>query len=94
MIEISRPFQLDIIYKLKIISHGFDMGNASDYFYCVCFYELLNNIQNRKRYPPGSKGHLHLLGKNPHKDFQNLAKTHGPLMYVRLGLAKTPCLTL
>ncbi|KAG5593779.1 hypothetical protein H5410_035011 [Solanum commersonii] len=34
-------------------------------------------------------GHLHLLGKNPHNDFQKLAKTHGPLMYVRLGLVPT-----
>ncbi|XP_015059923.1 cytochrome P450 CYP736A12-like [Solanum pennellii] len=58
------------------------------------FYELLNNIQKRKSYPPGPKGlpiigHLHLLGKNPHQDFLKLAKTHGPLMYVRLGLVPT-----
>uniref|UniRef100_A0A3Q7J9J8 Cytochrome P450 n=1 Tax=Solanum lycopersicum TaxID=4081 RepID=A0A3Q7J9J8_SOLLC len=57
-------------------------------------YTLLNNIQNRKRYPPGPKGlpiigHLHLLGKNPHKDLQKLANTHGPFMYVRLGLVPT-----
>ncbi|XP_049397539.1 cytochrome P450 71AU50-like [Solanum stenotomum] len=63
-------------------------------FVVYAFYELLNNIQNRKRYPPGPKGlpiigHLHLLGKNPHHDLQKLAKTHGPLMYVRLGLVPT-----
>ncbi|KAL3351911.1 hypothetical protein AABB24_020145 [Solanum stoloniferum] len=63
-------------------------------FIVYAFYELLNNIQNRKRYPPGPKGlpiigHLHLLGKNPHHDFLKLAKTHGPLMYVRLGLVPT-----
>ena len=57
-------------------------------------YALLINIQNRKRHPPGPKGlpiigHLHLLGKNPHQDLQKLAKTHGPLMYVRLGLVPT-----
>ncbi|XP_015060916.1 cytochrome P450 CYP736A12-like [Solanum pennellii] len=57
-------------------------------------YTLLNNIHNRKRYPPGPKGlpiigHLHLLGKNPHRDLQKLAKTHGPFMYVRLGLVPT-----
>uniref|UniRef100_A0A494G9E1 Cytochrome P450 n=1 Tax=Solanum lycopersicum TaxID=4081 RepID=A0A494G9E1_SOLLC len=57
-------------------------------------YALLINIQNRKRHPPGPKGlliigHLHLLGKNPQQDLQKLAKTHGPLMYVRLGLAPT-----
>ncbi|KAJ8539316.1 hypothetical protein K7X08_013568 [Anisodus acutangulus] len=56
-------------------------------------YELLN-IQKRKRYPPGPKGlpilgHLHLLGKNPHKDLQKLAKKHGPIMYMRLGLVPT-----
>ncbi|OIT27085.1 cytochrome p450 cyp736a12 [Nicotiana attenuata] len=54
------------------------------------FYELLN-IQKRKRFPPGPKGlpifgHLHLLGKNLHQDLQKLAKKHGPIMYVRLGL--------
>uniref|UniRef100_M1B3K9 Cytochrome P450 n=1 Tax=Solanum tuberosum TaxID=4113 RepID=M1B3K9_SOLTU len=63
-------------------------------FVVYALYELLNNIQNRKRYPPGPKGlpiigHLHLLGKNPHHDFQKLAKIHGPLMYVRLGLVPT-----
>ncbi|XP_060172893.1 cytochrome P450 71AU50-like [Lycium barbarum] len=57
-------------------------------------YELLNNIQKRKRYPPGPQGlpilgHLHLLGKNPHQDFLKLAKKHGPLMYVQLGLVPT-----
>ncbi|KAH0693570.1 hypothetical protein KY285_020667 [Solanum tuberosum] len=56
-------------------------------------YELLN-IQKRKRYPPGPTGlpilgHLHLLGKNPHKDLQKLAKKHGPIMYVQLGLVPT-----
>ncbi|KAG5572858.1 hypothetical protein H5410_062624 [Solanum commersonii] len=63
-------------------------------FIVYALYELLNNIQSRKMYPPGPKGlpiigHLHLLGKNPHQDFQKLAKTHGPLMYVRLGLVPT-----
>ncbi|KAG5572860.1 hypothetical protein H5410_062626 [Solanum commersonii] len=63
------------------------------FFVVYALYELLNNIQNRKRYPPGPKGlpiigHLHLLGKNPHHDFQKLAKTHGPLMYVTLGLTQ------
>ncbi|XP_070003064.1 cytochrome P450 71AU50-like [Nicotiana sylvestris] len=57
----------------------------------VCaFYEPLN-IQKRKRFPPGPKGlpifgHLHLLGKDLHQDLQKLAKNHGPIMYVRLGL--------
>ncbi|OIT38130.1 PREDICTED: cytochrome P450 CYP736A12-like [Nicotiana attenuata] len=56
-------------------------------------YELLN-IKKRKRFPPGPKGlpilgHLHLLGKNPHQDLQKLAKKHGPIMYMRLGLVPT-----
>ncbi|KAG5572833.1 hypothetical protein H5410_062599 [Solanum commersonii] len=53
-------------------------------FIVYAFYELLNNIQNRKRHPRGPKGlpiigHLHLLGKNPHHDFLKLAKTMVPL---------------
>ncbi|KAK4356621.1 hypothetical protein RND71_025592 [Anisodus tanguticus] len=44
-----------------------------------------------KRFPPGPTGlpilgNLHLLGKNLHQDLQKLAKKHGPIMYVRLGL--------
>lgn len=58
-------------------------------FIVYALYELLNNIQKKKRYPPGPKGlpilgYLHLIGKNPHKDFLKLAKKHGPLMYVRI----------
>ncbi|XP_059287966.1 cytochrome P450 71AU50-like [Lycium ferocissimum] len=56
-------------------------------------YELLN-IQTRTKFPPGPRGlpilgHLHLLGKNPHQDLQKLAKIHGPIMYLRLGLVPT-----
>ncbi|XP_055819989.1 cytochrome P450 71AU50-like [Solanum dulcamara] len=56
-------------------------------------YELLN-IHKRKKFPPGPRGipilgHLHLLGKNPHHDLQNLAKRYGPFMYMRLGLIPT-----
>ncbi|MCE5166407.1 hypothetical protein HAX54_018945 [Datura stramonium] len=58
--------------------------------FAYALFEMLN-IQKRKRFPPGPRGlpilgHLHLLGKNPHQDLQNLAKKHGPIMYVRLGL--------
>ncbi|XP_055833334.1 cytochrome P450 71AU50-like [Solanum dulcamara] len=61
--------------------------------FVYALYELLN-IQKRKRLPPGPTGlpilgHLHLLGKNPHRDLQKLAKKHGPIMYVRLGLVPT-----
>ncbi|KAM3325334.1 cytochrome 71AU50 [Capsicum chacoense] len=61
------------------------------FVYALC--ELLN-IQKRKRFPPGPTGlpilgHLHLLGKNLHQDLQRLAKKHGPIMYLRLGLVPT-----
>ncbi|RAL53096.1 hypothetical protein DM860_016331 [Cuscuta australis] len=44
--------------------------------------------------PPGPRGlpiigHLHLLGKNPHQDFQRLSQTHGPIMHLRLGSVDT-----
>nr|GME09956.1 cytochrome P450 CYP736A12-like [Ipomoea batatas] len=48
-------------------------------------------LKNRsKRLPPGPKGlpilgHLHLIGKNPHQDLHELAKTHGPIMHLRFG---------
>ncbi|XP_055819932.1 cytochrome P450 71AU50-like [Solanum dulcamara] len=56
-------------------------------------YELLN-IHKRKQFPPGPRGipilgHLHLLGKKPHQDLEKLAKKHGPIMYMRLGLVPT-----
>ncbi|KAF3626496.1 hypothetical protein BC332_30249 [Capsicum chinense] len=62
---------------------------------CIVYalHELLNMCK-RKKFPPGPKGlpilgHLHLLGKNPHQDLQKLAKKHGPLMFMRLGLVPT-----
>ncbi|XP_055819523.1 cytochrome P450 71AU50-like [Solanum dulcamara] len=56
-------------------------------------YELLN-IHKLKKFPPGPRGlpilgHLHLLGKKPHHYLQNLAKKHGPIVYIRLGLVPT-----
>ncbi|XP_019182831.1 PREDICTED: cytochrome P450 CYP736A12-like [Ipomoea nil] len=48
-------------------------------------------VKNKsKRLPPGPKalpilGHLHLIGKDPHRDFQKLSKTYGPIMYLRFG---------
>ncbi|WMV57506.1 hypothetical protein MTR67_050891 [Solanum verrucosum] len=86
----------DLLYakKLEVLSMVLIWATVVVIFIVYAFYELLNNIHNRKRYPPGPKGlpiigHLHLLGKNPHQDFLKLAKTHGPLMYVRLGLVPT-----
>ncbi|CAH2042459.1 unnamed protein product [Thlaspi arvense] len=42
------------------------------------------------RLPPGPRGvpilgHLHLLGKNPHHDLNQLAKKYGPIMYMHFG---------
>jgi len=59
--------------------------------FVYALYVLLN-IHKRKRFPPSPTGfpilgHLHLLaGKNPHQHLQKLAKKHGPIMYVQLGL--------
>ncbi|XP_059624786.1 cytochrome P450 71AU50-like [Cornus florida] len=45
---------------------------------------------NSRRLPPGPKavpilGHFHLLGKLPHHDLHQLAKTYGPIMFMRFG---------
>ncbi|XP_052196538.1 cytochrome P450 71AU50-like [Diospyros lotus] len=45
------------------------------------------------RLPPGPRGlplvgHFHLLGKLPHQDLHQLAKKHGPIMYLRFGFVK------
>ncbi|KAM3319865.1 cytochrome 71AU50 [Capsicum chacoense] len=62
-------------------------------FIVYALYELLN-IYKRKKFPPGPRGlpilgHLHLLGEKPHQDLQKLAKKHGPIMHMRLGLVPT-----
>lgn len=43
-----------------------------------------------KKLPPSPRGlpflgHLHLLGKNPHRDLDKLSKQHGPIMHLRFG---------
>eukprot|EP00250_Pteridium_aquilinum_P029699 c39974_g1_i1 orf=361-1884(-) len=55
---------------------------------------------SRRNLPPGPLalpiiGHLHLVGKRPHRSFCDLSKTYGPLMFLRLGsvpiiVASTP----
>uniref|UniRef100_A0A1W7HBR7 Cytochrome P450 n=1 Tax=Scoparia dulcis TaxID=107240 RepID=A0A1W7HBR7_SCODU len=51
-----------------------------------------------RKLPPGPTplpiiGSLHLLGDQPHKSLARLAKTHGPLMCLRLGLINTVVVT-
>ncbi|XP_059653802.1 cytochrome P450 71AU50-like [Cornus florida] len=46
--------------------------------------------KNGRRLPPGPRGlpilgHLHMLGKFPHRDLHRLAKKYGPIMYTRFG---------
>ncbi|KAF7850598.1 hypothetical protein BT93_L5202 [Corymbia citriodora subsp. variegata] len=48
----------------------------------------------KKKLPPGPRGfpilgNLPLLGKNPHRDLQKLARKYGPIMYLRLGFVPT-----
>nr|GMD40365.1 cytochrome P450 CYP736A12-like [Ipomoea batatas] len=56
----------------------------------IAVYLLRELLKSKKKLPPGPKGipilgHLHLLGKTPHQDLHNLAKKHGPIMYMRWG---------
>ncbi|KAL1567988.1 cytochrome P450 71AU50-like [Salvia divinorum] len=56
----------------------------------IYFLQQQLGPRNKKRLPPGPKGlpilgHLHLLGKNPHRDLYRLARKHGPIMGLRLG---------
>ncbi|XP_051117970.1 cytochrome P450 71AU50-like [Andrographis paniculata] len=61
---------------------------------------LLQKLFNSKRktkkrnMPPGPRGlpilgHLHLLGKSPHRALHDLARKHGPIMGMRFGFVPT-----
>lgn len=48
----------------------------------------------RRKLPPGPWGlpvigHLHMLGKLPHRDITKLSQKYGPIMYLRLGSVPT-----
>ncbi|KAJ9564061.1 hypothetical protein OSB04_000027 [Centaurea solstitialis] len=51
---------------------------------------LVFRVGKPKNLPPGPTplpfiGSLHLLGDQPHQSLANLAKTHGPIMFLKLG---------
>ena len=59
---------------------------------CAIFplFNALMSEKKHKKLPPGPRGfpiigHLHLLGKNPHKDLHNLSKKYGPIMHLQFG---------
>ncbi|XP_020552678.1 cytochrome P450 CYP736A12-like [Sesamum indicum] len=56
--------------------------------------QVLLSLKRNRKLPPGPTGlpiigHFHLLGKNPHQDFHNLAQKYGPIMYLRFGFVPT-----
>ena len=60
----------------------------------IYFLQKLLGPRNVKKLPPGPKGlpilgHLHLVGKNPHRDLHRLARKHGPIMGLRFGFVPT-----
>ncbi|KAF8768561.1 hypothetical protein HU200_007505 [Digitaria exilis] len=57
-------------------------------------YLLRHDRRRRHDLPPGPRplpiiGSLHLLGTQPHRSLARLAKTHGPLISLRLGTVTT-----
>jgi len=60
----------------------------------IYLLDLLTHSRSRRGLPPGPRplpiiGSLHVLGAQPHRSLARLAKTHGPLMSLRLGTVTT-----
>ncbi|KAF5480781.1 hypothetical protein F2P56_001497 [Juglans regia] len=59
--------------------------------YLLQEYWVWKSRNKNRKLPPGPRGfpilgNLHMLGEFPHQDLHRLAKKHGPIMYLQLGL--------
>ncbi|KAL8094294.1 cytochrome P450 CYP736A12-like [Apium graveolens] len=59
----------------------------------LCWF-IIHLRSRRSKLPPGPWGipfigHLHMLGKLPHRDITKLSQKYGPIMYLRLGSIPT-----
>ncbi|GMJ10083.1 TRANSPARENT TESTA 7, CYTOCHROME P450 75B1 [Hibiscus trionum] len=67
------------------------LGTLCSFIY---FFRTPNHHKDRRKLPPGPApfpiiGNLYMLGKLPHQSLHHLAKTHGPIMSIKLGYVPT-----
>nr|AYM55678.1 cytochrome P450 [Croton stellatopilosus] len=82
------PFAFAIVLVL--------LGSLALFFFNLRLISLASSQKhkNGQKLPPGPSGlpiigSLHILGNLPHHTLYNLAKIHGPIMYMRLGYVPT-----